>query len=125
MQIGSGTLWSEDVSITTVGMKGVVSCPIHDTSLHRSVAVSIEFAGTSAAGWGGGVAGPPLSPGVASLTRLLRFSPRWVLTNRTDHPLRLRQLGIRGSSIELSEGYASCGTTALATAASCRLTSFI
>ena len=82
--------WSEPISIINVGMSGIISCPIKGTDYCRGVASSIEFAGGE----------------YGTLVKIIRISPRWVLLNRTQHTLKLKQQQqSRMNVIELASGY--------------------
>eukprot|EP01061_Rhynchopus_euleeides_P007133 TRINITY_DN1610_c3_g1_i1.p1 TRINITY_DN1610_c3_g1~~TRINITY_DN1610_c3_g1_i1.p1 ORF type:complete len:2063 (+),score=733.47 TRINITY_DN1610_c3_g1_i1:389-6190(+) len=79
---GSQPQWSSKIDISNVGSVGTIECPERTAALPKTIAFSVEFP------WGH----------VETRTRVVRFTPRWIVINRTVKPLYIRH-EVKGAGV--------------------------
>ncbi|KAJ9465200.1 putative vacuolar protein sorting-associated protein 13B [Diplonema papillatum] len=74
--------WSAKTDVSKVGAIGTIECAERSGALPRTIAFSVEFP------WGK----------VATRTKVIRFTPRWIVCNRTPKPVMIRH-EVRGAGV--------------------------
>ena len=79
---GGDPQWSSKIDISNVGKVGSIECPERGAALPKTIALSVEFP------WGN----------VETRSRVVRFTPRWIIMNRTLKPLYIRH-EVKGAGV--------------------------
>ena len=79
---GGEPQWSSKIDVSNVGVVGTVECQERTGELPKTIAYNVEFP------WGK----------VATRTRVIKFTPRWIMINRTHTPVLVRH-EVRGAGI--------------------------